>query len=76
MTTKWMKPSKVGNRHLPKVVIDSLEDNDHKQKPAASKLSTETEEAKLESHSNSEIKTISDLKKQVSKKAIIKKTLN
>ena len=77
MTTKWMKPSKLGNEKLPKVMIDTLEDNAHKQKPVGSfsthKLSIETEEAQLESHSKSEIKTISDLMKQVSKKAMVKK---
>ena len=32
----------------------------------------ETKEAQLETHSNSEIKTISDQKKQVSKNAMVK----
>ena len=57
---------------LPKAKVDKIEDDSHKQKHVVSFSTTqnsiETDEAQLESHSNSEIKPISDLEEQVSKK--------
>ena len=71
MTTKWLKPN---NKKLSNI----LKDNAYQQKAigiSVSKLCIETEETQLESHSKSEINTISDHKKQVSKKIMVKKNL-
>ena len=68
MTTKWLKPN---NKKLSNI----LKDNAYQQKAigvSVSKLCIETEETQLESHSKSEINTISDHKKQVSKKSTVK----
>ena len=65
MTTKWLKPN---NKKLSNI----QKDNAYQQKSigvSVSKLCIETEEAKLELNSKSEINAISDHKKQVSNKA-------
>ena len=69
MTTKWLKPNN-------KKLSDILKDNEYLQKAigvSVSKFCIETEETQLESHSKSEINAISDHKKQVSKKIMVKK---
>ena len=77
MTTKWLKPGqwlKPNNGKFSNIIKDSV----YKQKNitfSVSKLCVETEEAQLESHSNSDLKTNSDHKKQVSKKATVKTPL-
>ena len=56
-----------------------IKDSAYKQKVVSlsvSKLCMETEEAQLESHSNSDLKTNSDHKKQVSKKAMYSKIIS
>ena len=66
-----MKPN---NKNFLNIIKDSV----YKQKNitfSVSKLCVETEEAQLESHSNSDLKTNSDHKKQVSKKATVKTPL-
>ena len=68
MTTKWLKPN---NGKLSNI----LKDNAYQQKAigfSVSKLCIETEEAQLESHSKSEINAISEQKKQVSRKTMVK----
>ena len=64
MTTKWLTPNNGKLSNIPN-------DTTYKEKAIGTfsvpKLLIETEEAQLETHSNSEIKTISDHKKQVSK---------
>ena len=72
MTTKWPKPN---NGELKNI----LKGNAYRQKAIGTvsvpeTCMNETEEAQLESQ-NSEIKTISDQMKQVSKKANIKTSL-
>ena len=55
-----------------------IKDSTYKQKVVSfsvSKLCMETEEAQPESHSNSDLKTNSDHKKQVSKKVTVKTPL-
>ena len=76
MTTKWLKPGhwlKPNNGKLSNI----LKGNAYKQKAinivSVPKIDIETK-AQLESQ-NSEIKTISDHKKQVSKKATVKTSL-
>ena len=78
MTTKWLKPGhhwlKRNNGKFLKIPKDST----YKHKGitfSVSKLCVETEEAQCESHSNSDLKTNSDHKKQVSKKATVKTPL-
>ena len=77
MTTKWLKPGhwlKPNNGKFLKIQKDSA----YMQKGitfSVSKLCVETEEAQCESHSNSDLKTNSDHKKQVSKKATVKTPL-
>ena len=77
MTTKWLKPGqwlKPNNGKFLNIIKDSV----YKQKNitfSVSKLCVETEEAHLESHSNSDLKTNPDHKKQVSKKATVKTPL-
>ena len=71
MTTKWVNSN---NGKLSNIIIDSAD----QQKAicfSVSQLFIETEEAKLESKSNSELKTNSDHIKQVSKKATVKTSL-
>ena len=66
MTTKWLKPN---NGKLSNIIKESVD----QQKAigfSVSKLCIETEEAQLESRLNSEQKTNSDHKKQVSKNAM------
>ena len=72
MTTKWLKPN---NGKLSNIIKESAD----QQKAIAfsvSKLSIETGEAQLESCLNSELKTNSDHKKQVSKKAMYSKIIS
>ena len=71
MTKKWLKPN---NGKLSNIIKDSAD----QQKAicfSVSQLCIETEEAQLESNSNSELKTNSDHNKQVSKKATLKTSL-
>ena len=68
MTTNWTKPN---NGKYSDMIKDSV----YKQKVisfSVSKICMETEEAQLDSHSNSDLKTNSDHKKQVSKKSTVK----
>ena len=68
MTTNWTKPN---NEKYSDIIKDSV----YKQKVisfSVSKICMETEEARRESHSNSDLKTNSDHKKQVSKKSTVK----
>ena len=72
MTTKWLKPN---NGKLSNIIKDSAD----QQKAicfSVSQLCIETEEAQLESNSNSELKTNSDHNKQVSKKATYIKNIS
>ena len=69
MTTKWLKPN---NGKLSNIIKDSC---DQQKSICVSQLCIETEEAQLESNSNSELKTNSDHNKQVSKKATLKTSL-
>ena len=65
MNKKWLKPNN-------EILSNILKDNAYQQKAigvSVSKLCIETEEAKLELNSKSEINAISDHKKQVSNKA-------
>ena len=71
MTTKWLKSN---SGKLSNIIKDSAD----QQKAicfSVSQLCIETEEAQLESNSNSEVKTHSDHDKQVSKKATVKTSL-
>ena len=77
MTTKWPKPVSFLRPNNGKF-LNMIKDSAYKQKVVSfsvSKLCMETEEAQLESHSNSDLKTNSDHKKQVSKKATVKTPL-
>ena len=77
MTTKWPKPVSFLRSNNEKF-SNMIKDSAYKQKVVSfsvSKLCMETEEAQLESHSNSDLKTNSDHKKQVSKKATVKTPL-
>ena len=67
MTTKWLKPN---NGKLSNIIKDSC-DQQKSICVSVSQLCIETEEAQLESNSNSELKTNSDHNKQVSKKATV-----
>ena len=76
MTTNWPNPNNLrpNNGKYSNMIKDSA----YKQKVisfSVPKICMETEEAPLESHSNSDLKTNSDPKKQVSKKAIVKTPL-
>ena len=69
MNKKWLKPNN-------EILSNILKDNAYQQKAigiSVSKLCIETEEKQLESHSKSEINTVSDHEKQVSKKITVKK---
>ena len=71
MTTKWLKPN---NGKLSNIIKDSAD----QQKAicfSVSHIYIETEEAQLESNSNSELKTNSDHNKKVSKKVTLKTSL-
>ena len=71
MTTNWTKPN---NGKYSDIIKESV----YKQKVisfSVSKICMETEEARPESHSNSDLKNNSDNKKQVSKKSTVKKPL-
>ena len=71
MTTKWLRPN---NGKLLNIIKDSC-DQQKSICVSVSQLCIETEEAQLESNSNSELKTNSDHNKQVSKKATLKTSL-
>ena len=76
MTTNWTKPNSL--RPNNGKYSDMIKDSVYKQKVisfSVSKICMETEEARLESHSNSDLKTNSDHKKQVSKKVTVKTPL-
>ena len=64
MTTKGLTPN---NGKMPNILNDATDKEKVIGTFSVSKLLIEPEEVQLESHSNSEIKNISDHKKQVSK---------
>ena len=71
MTTKWLKHN---NGKLSNIIKESA-DQQKAISFSVSKLCIETGEAQLESSLNSDLKTNSDHKKQVSKKVTVKTPL-